>query len=232
MFDFLSYKRRWYTKTLRVDADSRYHYLSELLLNVWQSTPDKSELTSDLEFLVVDLEMSSLYPVSGEIISAGWVGINNQTIDLSSAQHHLVSIEGSVGNSATIHTIRDCELEGASPPEIMLHRLLIAAQGRVLVFHNADLDIRFLNKLSRSLLGVPLLLRVIDTLFIEKRRLDKRAIPIQRGDLKLDTCHQRHGLPNYVAHNALEDALATAQLLLAQISSLGPKANLSDLMAS
>lgn len=36
-----------------------------------------------------------------------------------------------------------------------------------------------------------------------------------RGDLTLAGCRVRYGLPDYPAHNALVDALATAELLLA-----------------
>ena len=222
-------KQLWYRKQLEeaVSKNSSEHAL--LLSKVWQDAPLLSSVALDLEYLCVDLEMSSLDPGQGDIISAGWVLIRNRTIELSSAEHHLLEIDGSVGESATIHSIRDCELDDGSPPEAMLSLLLKLARGRVLVFHNADLDIRFLNKLSRSVIGIPLVLRVIDTLFIEKHRLEKSGQPIKRGALKLDTCHSRYSLPSYSAHNALQDALATAELLLAQMSTMSKNSKLRNL---
>ena len=53
------------------------------------------------------------------------------------------------------------------------------------------------------------------TLRLEQQRLARREQPLQRGELTLATCRRRYQLPDYPAHNALWDALATAELLLA-----------------
>ena len=42
--------------------------------------------------------------------------------------------------------------------------------------------------------------------------------PIKSGDLRLQACRDRYNLPPYPAHNALIDALATAELLVAHAS--------------
>ena len=40
---------------------------------------------------------------------------------------------------------------------------------------------------------------------------------------RLDDCRERYGLPRYGAHNALTDAIATAELWLAQMSHMQKK---------
>ena len=69
------------------------------------------------------------------------------------------------------------------------------------------------------------------TLRLEKRLLLRRDRPIQTGDLALSGCRRRYHLPDYRAHNALCDALATAELLLAHIAhrARGGRLTLSEL---
>ena len=54
-----------------------------------------------------------------------------------------------------------------------------------------------------------------ETVGLEHRLLTRRDQPILQGDLRLQACRERYGLPPLPAHNALSDALATAELLLA-----------------
>ena len=169
-----------------------------------------------VSFLVADAEMSSLDVSDGELLSVGWVVVEGGAILLESARHYLVRAERSVGQSATIHNLRDCEFDGAAAPEQVLALFLEAAAGRVLVFHNASLDMAFLNRVSREAFGAPVLLPAADTMMLEQAQLRRREQPIRSGDLRLQACRDRYNLPAYPAHNALMDALATAELLLAQ----------------
>lgn len=182
------------------------------------------------EFLVADAEMSSLDSSTGELLSLGWVVIRNGRIQLGSAEHHLLRANTSVGESATIHQIRDCELEDGIDSNELMDRFIKAAAGRVLVFHHALLDVSFLNRLSRRFYGAPLLMPVIDTLQIEKRNLERRELPLGQSVLRLASCCSRYNLPASPAHNALTDALATAELLLAQIAYKGDDVRLGDLV--
>ncbi len=168
-----------------------------------------------VSFLVVDAEMSSLDVSEGELLSVGWVCIEQGSIALESARHYLVKPDNSVGQSATIHNLRDCELLEADTQQMVLRLFLEAAAGRVLVFHHAHLDMAYLNAVSRREFNTPILMPVVDTLLQEKKLLERRDIPIQSGDLRLQACRNRYNLPPYPAHNALLDALATAELLVA-----------------
>lgn len=185
-----------------------------------------------VSFLVVDAEMSSLDVDEGELLSTGWVVVESGSIALGSAEHYLIRPQQSVGQSATIHNLRDCELEGASSGEEVLAHFLAAAAGRVLVFHNAALDMAFLNRVSRREFKAPILMPVVDTLVQERRLLQRREVPIKSGDLRLQACRDRYNLPQFPAHNALLDALATAELLvaLARQRSQGREFALSNLL--
>lgn len=169
-------------------------------------------------FLACDAEMSSLDVREGELLSLGWVVIERAAVPLGSAEHHLLRPDRSVGQSATIHNLRDCEFVQALAPQEVAARFLEAAAGRTLVFHNARLDMAYLDDASRQLYGAPLLLPYVDTMKLEHRALTRRGVAIQSGDLRLQACRERYNLPDYPAHNALVDALATAELLLAQLA--------------
>lgn len=183
-----------------------------------QPLPDRHRDWRAGSFLVCDGEMSSLDPARGELLSLGWVAIANGAIELASARHQLLASERGVGHSATIHQITDRDLADAPVPATAMAALLQAAAGRVLVFHHARLDLAYLNRLSHRLYGAPLLLPVVDTLELERARQQRRGHPIPAAALTLQVCRARYGLPAHGAHNALLDALATAELLLAQIA--------------
>jgi DNA polymerase III subunit epsilon len=168
-----------------------------------------------VSFMVVDAEMSSLDVKTGELLSVGWVLVENGGICLDTAEHHLIRAENSVGQSATIHNLRDYDLIDAKTRDYVLSHFFDVAAGKILVFHNAALDMAFLNKISRRYFNAPVLMPCVDTLLQEESLLRRRDHPIKPGDLRLQACRDRYGLPHFHGHNALLDALATAELLLA-----------------
>ena len=167
---------------------------------------------------MVDAEMSSLDPDEGELLSLGWVVVRGGRIALDTAHHEILLAEGSVGQSATIHQLRDCEVAAGVPARDALAQLLKAASGRMLVFHHAPLDLAYLDRLTTAMHGAPLLQPHLCTLQMEKRLLTRREHAIKPGDLTLAESRRRYHLPDYHGHNALWDALATAELLLAQLA--------------
>lgn len=211
---WLAVKRKWYKR--RCDQTVMRHFLAAPL-------PVNSHQLTDVEFLVVDLETTDLSAENGEIASIGWVVISKGVITLSSAEHHFCKVKAGVGQSAVFHHIRDSELDNALTVTEIMERFLEVAAGRVLVFHNASLDMGFLNRVSQKLYGMPILAPVVDTLLLEQRRLLRANKGIKSGELRLHYCRQRYGLPDYPAHDALTDALATAELLSAWAIHAGGK---------
>jgi DNA polymerase-3 subunit epsilon len=185
---------------------------------------------SDLRFLACDGEMSSLDPGAGELLSLAWVPVERGEVILGGAVERRLRNVASVGQSATVHGLRDCDLRDGEAVAEVLESLLDAARGRILVFHHAALDIAFLEAAARRLWGMPLLLPVLDTLTLEERLLRRRGAVIAGGDLTLTACRARYGLPAHRAHTALGDALAGAELLLAQLARRGPDLRLGDLL--
>ncbi len=54
-----------------------------------------------------------------------------------------------VGQSATIHVIRDSDLRAGLGAREVMDYLLQQAAGKVLVFHHAGLDLAYLNRICR-----------------------------------------------------------------------------------
>jgi DNA polymerase-3 subunit epsilon len=69
----------------------------------------------------------------------------------------------------------------------------------------------------------------LDTLAIERAKAHRTQQPIQEGGFRLGPCRERYGLPDYQGHDALTDALATAELLLAQVAYQGKDCRRQDL---
>ncbi|MAM88650.1 MAG: DNA polymerase III subunit epsilon [unclassified Hahellaceae] len=166
--------------------------------------------------LAVDLEMNSLDPETGAIVSIGAVGIEDGEVCLSTASHWLIEATESVGESAIIHGITDTERRSGVTLAQALTELQAVAADHVLIFHHAFLDLRFLEAALDRLGLQPLDAPHIDTMKLEQRRLERSGQPLPHDSLLLSQCRQRYDLPVYPAHNALHDALSTAELAIVQ----------------
>ena len=186
-----------------------------LIREWWENEP--STLTPQSAYTVIDCEMTGLDPNTDRILSMGWVQVREQCIQAASARHFIVQSDASVGQSATIHMIRDCELQNGSELGDVLRALFEDSSGTTPVFHHGDLDLAFLNRACSAVLGGGWWPQFVDTLAIEKRRITRASDIPKAGALTLGESRARYGLPPYLGHNALLDAWATAELLLAQI---------------
>lgn len=171
----------------------------------------------------VDLELTGLEKGHDRIIAIGWTLIDDGKISLGSNRHLLITSEKSVGSSAAIHELLDSEVAGGEDLEHGLQELFEAGRGRVWIFHHAGLDIGFLKKACEQWAKVTPAFIVLDTLRIEYRLRLRREVPVKQGDLQLNEIRSVYGLPRYTAHNALIDALATAELMLAIASRMEPE---------
>ena len=214
----LSTKRKWLLKKQPAEP-----------MRAWLSTalPKWACDFSDLSILVVDLETSGLDANTAEILSVGWVELRGARALLGSLHHELVSAKNGVNDSAVIHQIVDHQLENAASEREVLCQLIEASKGKIMVFHCAALDMAFLNKASMTHFSVPFAALVIDTMALEQRRLQRSKGYIEQGALRLHSCRAQYGLPLWKAHNAATDALACAELLLAQVSDMGGAKNVS-----
>lgn len=183
--------------------------------------PDPKMLLSQARLLAVDLETTGLNPVKDQILSIGFVPVNGSQIDLAGAGQVLVRPSGEVGDSATFHGLTDDALAHAVSPATALDVFFTALRGRVLLAHHVGIEAGFLGRACDSIHGFRPRFSVVDTMALQFRLLSQGFDdePPQ-GSLRLNAARSQYGLPRYSAHNALTDALACAELYLAQIAEL------------
>ncbi|TNE78235.1 MAG: hypothetical protein EP334_05165 [Gammaproteobacteria bacterium] len=180
--------------------------------------PDLRKDVHRARYLAVDLEMTGLDATTDHILSIGFVPVDKLNVNLSGACHRLISSDLGVGQSAVIHGIHDRDIDAAGSLREALDALLVALRGRVMLLHCASLDMAFLQQACQNLYGIPLLVPVVDTMALEDQRLQRNSNGQHGQSLRLSESRQRYNLPDYYAHNALVDAVATAELFLAQVS--------------
>jgi len=168
----------------------------------------------------VDLELTGLDAKHNQIIAIGWTQVDHGRIRLGSNRHIMVNAQQSVGESAAIHELMDSDVASGVPLETGLKTLFEAAAGRAWLFHHAGLDLAFLRQACLAWAGVSPPFAVLDTLHMELALRKRRDQPVKQGELQLTTLRARYNLPRYTAHNALIDACATAELMLAIASKM------------
>jgi DNA polymerase-3 subunit epsilon len=174
-----------------------------------------------VEFVALDFETTGIDPQSEDIVSAGWVVVRHAALELATATRRLVRPSKPMPErSAVIHAITDDEAAMGEPLATVLAELLGILAGRVLVAHFAPAERGFLDAGCRRCFGGGLVLPVVDTLQLARSRLEREGRELVRGDLRLDALRSRLGLPDHAMHDALGDALATAELFLAQAEHL------------
>lgn len=209
----------WLTRARHERARRRYArhpfpepVLQRLLDSAW---PDPDARWDEVDWLAIDLETTGLDPKTGYIISFGWVAVDQGRVRLDTARHLLIDSRNLVGDSATIHHIRDTDRsEGVDLPSA-LRMLARSLTGRLAVMHHAPLDTGFLRAAFREQFGMDWVQPTADTLVLEKKRMFQREQTLPGNVLRLNRCRERYGLPETGAHNALEDALGCAELFMA-----------------
>ena len=185
--------------------------------------PDRHSDCREIEIVAIDLETTGLDPRKDVILSIGLVNIEGFRVKLSTAWHSIVRIDRDIpGESAVIHQITDDQSAAGAPIEELMPELLRRLAGRPMLVHYSPIEQNFIDAVCRRLYGAPFVIPIIDTLEIGQRVFERRNHTIQPGDLRLFNLRPRYNLPQYKAHNALSDALATAELFLAMADNLYP----------
>ncbi|USD67335.1 3'-5' exonuclease [Vibrio sp. SCSIO 43136] len=191
---------------------------------VHEPTPDASDFGCKQNYIVLDLETTGFDYNQDLILSMGWVEVKDGKIDLASARHVYIDSDSQVRpETAVINHITPQMLseEGVSINSAMT-AFFEAAANKILVAHACVMEENFINHYLHANFGyqhLPLLW--IDTMCIEKR-LAQGINQQDETDVTLSATRERYGLPEYNNHNALIDAVATAELLLAQQKRINP----------
>lgn len=192
----------------------------------------------DVPLLALDFETTGLEADYHSIVSIGLVPFTLSAIHLGQCWHQIVRPQLPLHQaSVTIHGITHSEIENAPDLEDVLTPLFQHLTGRIPVVHYRNIERPFLNVALQHRLGEQLRFPVIDTMAIEAHLHPNRnpsAWQRLRGkqpiSIRLPDSRTRYGLPHYAGHNALIDAIATAELLQAQIlHNFSPDTPIGDL---
>ena len=180
---------------------------------------DINSRLEDVDFLALDLEATGLDFDQDEILSVGFTVIHQMTIMLSESQYFLVRPEQAIPEeTAIVHGIMDDASAGGIELKQALEYVLQALRGRVLLAHHTNIECNFLNRACQKVYGCDVVFPIVDTYAIEYNSLKHRGITPENKGLRLYKLREDYGLPRYPAHNALSDAVAAAELFLAQIA--------------
>lgn len=181
--------------------------------------PQPSTPIVDVPMLSVDFETTGLNARKDKLLSVGFVNVDKNQIRLASCYHQIINTTGDLqASNVVIHQITDDIKNQGLPLKTVIDDLLIALSGKVMVVHFARIEKQFLQQACLELYGLVPAFPIIDTLAIAKRRLDKSDTPYDPSQLRLSALRENYALPRHHPHNALSDAIATAELLMALIS--------------
>jgi len=198
---------------------------------------DHKAALANLEFCVLDTELSGLTPGRHEIVSIGAVKVKELNILPGESFYSLVRPKGDLATPSTlVHRLTTEELRRAPPLEEVLPRFLDFCEPCLLVGHYIDLDMAFINLAVYRTYGGLLANPCLDTLrlaqiFEETRHglgADGRA---EHASYNLRDLAARYGLPLFTEHNSLADALQTAYLFVYLVNKIrgGTVRTLKDL---
>jgi DNA polymerase III subunit epsilon len=190
---------------------------------MWFSSPPWDAVV----YWALDLETGGLDPKRDAILSVGMVPIRDAHVRIGEAYRTLVRPEGRVDpRSVTAHQLVAAETRDAPPLADIVVEIDRRITGHVLLVHHRKLDVPFLRRAYRDA-GRPWPdPPVVDTVELLLRhgrralRLDAE-LPPDPPSVNLSAARERFGLPSYGAHDALTDAVATAELFLVLRESLG-----------
>lgn len=181
---------------------------------------DQSRPLAEYTFVVCDTELTGFNRKQDEIISIGAVLIRNLQIDLGATFHRYIKPQNIKHTQATlIHKITPQQLEAAPPLEEVLPAFIEFAGSSLMVGHCLALDMDFLNKACRKILGGPLSNPGIDTIRMAQGYRRVRAGHFHGAEegsrsYCLTDLAKEYNLPTFKSHDAFEDAMQTAYLFL------------------
>lgn len=168
----------------------------------------------DAALLCVDVELTGLDPKTDEVIAFGAVPLDRGRIRAAGAIQGMVKpTTGRHIGPVEIHGILPHDLDSAPPLAEALAPLAEAIRGRTPIAHAAWVERAFLGPALRQA-GGRLPRGIIDTAMLWRLH-GVVATGADPGYKPLQTLTEQLGLPSHHPHQALGDALTTAQVFLA-----------------
>lgn len=180
---------------------------------------------SQVPFVALDFETTGLDAQSDDIVSIGLVPFSLNRIYCNQARHWIVNPTTPLAEeSVVIHGITHNDIVDAPDLRRILDEVLDALAGKIVVVHYRKIEREFMDSALKERIGEGIVFPVMDTMEIEARVQDKwagglmnRLKGVKPQSIRLGSSRTRYGLPAYTPHHALTDALATAELLQAQL---------------
>lgn len=178
--------------------------------------PKPDKCLNDLDFLVMDFETTGLDCFEDSLLSIGSIRIEKNQIDMDTAAHCYVDDNQTIKAASAVvnHITPQMLLEGEQLDEAM-NRLFAKMTGKVVMAHGAVIERSFMLAYVTKRYG----LLELPIIWLDTLKIEKHLAYHNKGEsleLQLNDVRQRYALPTYSAHNALVDAIATAELYMAQ----------------
>lgn len=205
--------RSWrFARALRACASHGDERLAQYAEADW---PDGDAPVGDASLLALDFELDGLAG-DAHVLQAGWLSFTTHGIDLGEARSFDVRSGRRLdGDAVAIHGIGEQRARAGERLGAVVDDLVGALAGRILVAHGASIERDVIARITQARFGLALPVRSICTLALE-RKLNPNLVG---SDVyRLAAARARYGLPAYNQHDALSDALAAAELLLAQLT--------------
>lgn len=167
------------------------------------------------QWVAIDCEMTGLNPKKNHLLSIAAIHINGSLIDSGNGKH-LICRPPTMPQKDTIiiHGLRPIDVENGSSYEQMLKALLPFIGNRPIVGFCPQLDMAFLNPLTKRYMGSPLPNQVIDIRSLYNHYSGNRTQGIPHKAQHLTSICEQLGLPDLGAHDAYNDAIMTAMAFL------------------
>jgi DNA polymerase-3 subunit epsilon len=193
--------------------------------------PDRGAPADTQRLVVVDVETSGLDPRRDRLLALGAVSVQRGQIALHNGFEVIVRQEqASAHDNILVHGIGGTAQRSGTEPAAALLRFLEYAGKAPLVAYNAEFDRTVIGRAMDAQLGA-----APDNDWLDLAAIAPVVFPEHaRHARSLDDWARLFDIPNHARHNALADALATAQLLLvvlARASQSGSR-RLADLIAA
>ena len=168
-----------------------------------------SEPLDAIRFVVADVETSGLRPFHDCLIAIGAVAVSGGLLRLADSFEAVLRQDAPSGNdNILVHGIGGtAQLSGVEPAQALLGFLEYTGKCPLVGFH-ADFDRVMIARASRDALGIKPENAWLDLACLASALLHERAPKAKN----LDEWTQAFGLENPARHNAVADALVTAQL--------------------
>ncbi|MFN2365609.1 MAG: PolC-type DNA polymerase III [Desulfurivibrionaceae bacterium] len=174
----------------------------------------------EYELVVLDTELTGLKVKKAEIVAIGAVKIRNLRIHCAETFYALVQPDDPLHTSSTlIHRITPGELQMAKKLREILPAFLEFCGDAIQMGHYLRLDLEFLNAAAKDLLGGTLKTPYLDTMrlamaYNEAKHGHYYEHSNIHGAYTLNALSREFNLPEFRAHNALNDSFQAAYLFL------------------